>query len=393
MPLSTTTSLHSKTNNIVDQILEQGQRLRNSMVESILNNDPLNTQVVNYKYRYDSNRSDKTEEQLTPEEKELFLAYVRGDTMSKIEEKQALDTFRRMSITDVYNLTDRTCLSYKATCNCDTCKAFYSENKNEKYNVPALNLQNLSEKRDLESEKTCTPVTSLLKYVDSLRISIHSLIFNHEGLKKIYKNNIKHSLKLPPSYTHSYFVEYSVPDILLHSNSKIRAKVDTGMHNNKVRICSKLIHNEGCLFILSSMYLFKKNLLFVVIHFKQSSTHEVIHLDTLELDRLLIKFTISCRTQKQKGVLTIGTAKFKMSSFENTKYLTSNQELAIMLDCDAPIVLGNLKVTIQLGCDKLYFGREFIGTCLTNSFFLMKIRHVLNFRCDLFKQIQKRCFA
>lgn len=102
-------------------------------------------------------------------------------------------------------------------------------------------------------------------------------------------------------------------------------------------------------------------LLFIVIHFKQSTIHEIVHLDSLELNRLNIKFTISCRTQRQKGAFTIGIAKFLMSCFENTKYLTSNQELAILLDCEAPITLGTLKISVQLGCDKLYFGKEFIG--------------------------------
>lgn len=250
MPLSNS-SLHSKrSNNIVDQILEQGQRLRNSMVESILNNDPFNTNVINYKYRYnntscDRSTSDVMEKPLSPDEKELFLAYVRGDTMTKIEEKQALDTFGKMSIRDVYNLTDRTCLSYKATCNCDTCKAYYNDNK-EMYNVPRLNLQNLnSEKGELESVKSSIPVSNLLKYVDSLRISVHSLTFNQEGLKKINKSNMKNLFKLPPSYTHTYFVEFAIPEVIIPSRDRVRAKVDTGMHNNKVRFCSKLILDDG----------------------------------------------------------------------------------------------------------------------------------------------------
>lgn len=360
MPLSSSSSLYSKRNynNIVDQILEQGQRLRNSMVESILNNDPLNTNVINYKYRYDNNNdnsnscrstSDDTGKSLSIEEKELFLAYVRGDTMNKIEEKQALDTFGKMSITDVYNLTDRTCLSYKATCNCDTCKAYYNNNngdnnKEKRKMVPILNLQNLNgEKCDIESEKSTLPVTSLLKYVNSVKIMVHSSLFNYEGLKKINKSATRNYFKLPPMYTHNYFVEYSIPEVLMPNTEKVRAKVDTGLHSNKVKFCSKFIHDD-------------------VIHFKQSNIHEIANLNSIELDKLSIKFTISCRTQKQKGISQLGIAKFLLSCFESTKYLTSNQELAIMLDCDAPITIGFLKVSVQLGCDKLYFGKEFIGT-------------------------------
>lgn len=98
-----------------------------------------------------------------------------------------------------------------------------------------------------------------------------------------------------------------------------------------------------------------------MIQFKQSSVHDVIHLDSLELNKFNINFIISCRTQKQKGLFAIGLATFNLSSFEITKYLTCNQELAIMLDCDAPIILGTLKISAQLGCGKLYFGKEFVG--------------------------------
>lgn len=69
--------------------------------------------------------------------------------------------------------------------------------------------------------------------------------------------------------------------------------------------------------------------------------------------------------QRQKGSLPIGYAKFNFGSFENTKYLTCNQELTL-LDNNAPISLGKLKITIQLGCGKLYFGKEFIGMQINN---------------------------
>lgn len=237
---STNINLHCK-NTIVDQILEQGQRLRNSMVESILNNDPLNIQVINYRHESTCNNNiNELDKPLSPQEKQLFIAYVRGDRMTKSEELQALDTFRKMSPADISEITDRTCLSYKATCNCDTCKAYYSENYTETFKVPLLNLKIIDEKMNyLEA----TPITNFLKYVDSLRVSIHNLVFNCEGLKKINcKNNL---FKLPPSYTHSYFVEYAIPDVIIPKNNKIKAKVDTGMSNNKIRFCSKSTHNEG----------------------------------------------------------------------------------------------------------------------------------------------------
>lgn len=96
------------------------------------------------------------------------------------------------------------------------------------------------------------------------------------------------------------------------------------------------------------------------------SMHEVVHLDKINLKTLNITFHINCRMQRQKGSLAIGFATFNFGSFENTKYLTCNQELTL-LDNNAPIAVGNLKITIQLGCGKLYFGKEFIGIEVLNE--------------------------
>lgn len=50
-----------------------------------------------------------------------------------------------------------------------------------------------------------------------------------------------------------------------------------------------------------------------------------------------------------------------MRSLFDTRYLSKSQELPLMLSEDVPITLGSLKISVELGCDGLYFGKEFIG--------------------------------
>lgn len=81
----------------------------------------------------------------------------------------------------------------------------------------------------------------------------------------------------------------------------------------------------------------------------------------IDLAAVNIKFQVSCRTLKQKQGNILGYAMLNMASFLNARHLSLNQNLLVMLNSDAPIVIGTLKVSLQLGCGQLYFGKEFIG--------------------------------
>lgn len=236
----------SQSGSLVDQILEQGQRLRNAMVQSILNNDPFNTDIIGNKNKIAKEQFGE----ITVEDKEKFVNYLRGDVMSKAEKKQALDTFRKLSNIDICDITEGTCLSNTISCGCDTCKAYYKETSPELINVPQLNLhsfrgRNYVRPRNEESAKNdFVSVSRCLKYVDSLKLHIHYLNLNEEGIKKVCRNNTDVKMKLPPSYSYTYFIEYSLPDVIIQ-NFKSKSKIDTGLHANKIRICSKVVQNEG----------------------------------------------------------------------------------------------------------------------------------------------------
>lgn len=235
----------SQSGSLVDQILEQGQRLRNAMVQSILNNDPFNSDIIGNKYKITNNEIDE----ITVEDKEKFINYLRGDVMSKVEKKQALDTFRKLSNVDICDITEEACLKNNTSCGCDTCKAYYKETNLELNSVPLLNLRsvcvsNSNRHKNVESVKSdLVSVISCLKYVDSLKLHVHYLNLTEDGIKKVCRNTDA-KLKLPPSYSYTFFIEYTLPDVII-VNFKSKSKVDSGLHPNKIRICSKVVQNEG----------------------------------------------------------------------------------------------------------------------------------------------------
>lgn len=97
-----------------------------------------------------------------------------------------------------------------------------------------------------------------------------------------------------------------------------------------------------------------------MIYFKQISVHD-INLNEVNLDGIDLKFYISFRSFKQKSNISLGCAKFNFSLFETNKNLTCTKDLNICLNESTPLVMGTLKVSIQMGCGRLYFGKEFMG--------------------------------
>ncbi|CAH0561232.1 unnamed protein product [Brassicogethes aeneus] len=321
MSFKTRNSVRNK--DLVDKILEQGQRLRNSMVQSILNNDPLyvdsnkhyNTPVSSVELHKHVDTSQFDDKKL-----ESFL---KGDYLSREDEKIALDTFRSMSDVDLCKTTERMYSANSRTCSCSTCRDYHSKDLNCDIKRSKSD-KNISIR--YENEK-------YFKFVDSLKVTVHSLVLNGAGSRKICDKNV------PLGET--YFLEYIVPDLLQKNVGFVKSKVNSGLDTNSVRICAKKICGEG-------------------INFKQTTLHDITNIENINLHKCDLKFKITYKNNKQKTSALLGYAIFHFNCFEVSKNLTSSRGLSIILNEKTPIVLGILKVSLQLGCGRLYFGKEFI---------------------------------
>lgn len=208
---------------LVDKILEQGQRLRNSMVQSILQNDPHSADVLfhhNKKYNTPvSSDTGLTDQPL--KDNKLITAFLHGDYLTKQQEELALSTIRSMSLSDVCENTDHTLGS---KCTCITCTAY--------------NTNNL--KCDLRRTNPAVDKdTQFLKQVDSLKVVLQSILLNSLGQKKVNQGFSGQSSSL----NETYFVEYCLPEVFIKNMTKSKSKVDSGLENNYVRVCARRTNN------------------------------------------------------------------------------------------------------------------------------------------------------
>lgn len=99
---------------------------------------------------------------------------------------------------------------------------------------------------------------------------------------------------------------------------------------------------------------------FIVIHFKQQSIHKIVNIESLNLSNLILELKIFSRNVSQRGATPIGIAKINLSDIIDQEDFTCDEEL-VVIDTNKPLGIGTLKVRLQFGCDKIHFGKEFIG--------------------------------
>lgn len=132
-------------------------------------------------------------------------------------------------------------------------------------------------------------------------------------------------------------MEYTIPDIITLKNKSKQ----TSSTENFVRLCSRKVYD--------------------VINFRHIEIHNVLALDKVNLNDVEISFILNYRTLKNKSFNLLGVAKFNFGSFLTSKYLSCSRALPVFFTEKIPIAVGSLKVSLQLGCGRLYFGQEFIG--------------------------------
>lgn len=333
---------------LVNKILEQGQKLRNAMVGSILKNDPFNTNIIYSKHFNTPKTSSsdfndfKSVNPLASVDEKRVEAYIKGEYMTKDEERLALDTLRSMSAPDLCKTTERTLNSTRlSTCKCYICKIYNSNNLycdlRRQNNVDGTNQYSPSEIIKDIQERYKNENKNLLKYVDSLKVLINNLTLTETGNQKVSDND----KKVPYNFNQTFFLEYCLPDYIVNKSIVSKSKVNSGLESNFVRFCSRR-NND-------------------LINFKQVTIHDVKNFDKCNLDECEIKIKISYRTQRQKNASTLGFAKFNLGSFLLSKNLVCSRNLSVFLNENSPIIVGYLKVSLSLGCGRLYFGQEFIG--------------------------------
>nr|CAH7764653.1 unnamed protein product [Callosobruchus chinensis] len=326
-------------NRLVEKILKQGQKLRASMIESILENDPFNTDIL-YKKDFctlQSSRANLSKNKILAsgdhnpcsdvDEKRLD-AFIRGECMTKEEEQLALDTLQSLSAPELCRTTARSLTSQVELCQCTTCSIYNSYLKSTPKQRTEINSIHDTTINTLHGQPN--PNLQLLDYVDSLKLSINNLKLTERGIQKVLAECPDEASIL----SINFFLEYHIPAKVISSNIQ-----DRSFSQNCVRLCAKLSNNS--------------------VSFKHVSIHTIQNLASVSLDQINLEFKVCYRCPKRKSSYILGYAKFNFGEFIESEGLTC-RNLSVFISNKTPIVIGTLKLSVQLGCDRLYFGQEFI---------------------------------
>lgn len=115
-----------------------------------------------------------------------------------------------------------------------------------------------------------------------------------------------------------------------------------------------------------SLSQFNLIILLVVIYFNNESVHEIP--PSYSKLRLPLKFKLFHRHLNQRTPTEFGLGSICISDAVHSEHLSVTQRLAIV---NKGIKVGELKVTLELGCDRIHFGKEFVGEILF-FFFTLK---------------------
>lgn len=209
---------------LVDKILEQGQRLRNAMVQSILQNDPLSEDI--YNKTHNTPASSATSLTCNTNGKKLLEAFLNGDYLTKEQEQMALNTARSVPVEEVCNTIEKTNFS---KCACAVCSAYHPTNLKCDLRRP----------KSLLKELNMGIPADALKQVDSLKIILQSIHLNSAGSKKVSHGQSQADSRL----NETYFVEYSVPEVFTKGVVRSKSKTDSGLESSHVRVCARRTSN------------------------------------------------------------------------------------------------------------------------------------------------------
>ncbi|XP_011306464.1 uncharacterized protein [Fopius arisanus] len=306
------------TDKLVAQVVARAQKLRGVLMRETREEDSLEVDG-------NSTESYRSSGALQDPDTALYNYFI-GSTMTQKDEKSALEKLRSTSPTpsliDFAAETISSCREDKIS-----NRLPYSRGNTEDLSSNVLDEEEESN-RLVVQQKEATP----MDYVDSLRIAVDSLSLTPAGYRRVKSSCLTRGDGAPTSVT--YFVQY---DAAFANVKKYNKKV-INESKKPVKISSR--RQEG-----------------QVIHFHHEAVYNLprshLHLQM----NMPLKFKIFNRHLEQRTPTELGVGCVYIREAAKSPHLSSTQKLAIV---KKGIKIGELKVTIELGCDKIHFGRQFI---------------------------------
>ncbi|XP_034935000.1 uncharacterized protein [Chelonus insularis] len=318
------------TDKLVAQVVARARKLRSEMTydlktQAINNEDSLLMDGNSISDSLNSNESVKKEAALY----EYFL----GKEMSFRSEKNALETLRTCSPTpsliDIATETIKSCNQNKLEITKKERKTYHNSNFHSSYSEDDTESDSI-----ISSNKIClhSKAASPLDYVDSVKIIVDFLILSSAGYRRVKSSCISRGDGLPIAVT--YIVQYDTMFINVKNLNKNNKKILNP--RKSVKMCSK--RQEGLL-----------------VYFNHENVYDLSK-QYLYTD-VPLKFKVFNRHINQKTPTELGLGSIYISDASKSQFLSSTQKVAII---KKGIKTGELKVKIELGCDKIHFGRQFV---------------------------------
>ncbi|XP_057341640.1 uncharacterized protein LOC130678456 [Microplitis mediator] len=316
------------TDKLVAQVVARARKLRGA-----LTNDSSDDQLVlSTDSTLDSFRSDGS-----AEKEAALYKYFMGTSMSRRREKKALETLRTQSPTpsliDFAVETIRSC-NENPVVNNQHQHHHQDQDQNRNHRNFSANLKEL----DDSSEELVISTNRLslqrkeaspIDYVDSVRIIVDSLTLTSAGFRRVKSSCLSRGDGLPGSVT--YFVQY---DPSFVNAKKLNKKSVNG--SKPVKMCSKQQDGE-------------------IVHFNHEAVYSLPK-SYLRME-MPLRFKTFNRHLNQRTPIELGIGSMYISDAARSPTLSTTQRLAVI---KKGIKIGELKVTVELGCDKTHFGKQFV---------------------------------
>ncbi|KAG7198214.1 hypothetical protein KM043_005622 [Ampulex compressa] len=306
------------TDKLVAQVVARAQRLRGVLLKEAYNDDAL---ILS-----DSSSSDNLQTSVPPENEAKLYEYILGKEMSHSEERKALDTLRSTSPTpSLINFASETIAASRQN-------NFRTFQNKDSHTVSSYPLQEISDEKLFNTSKD----TLLLQHVDCIRIFVDFLTLSSAGYRRVKSSCVSRNDGPPTSVT--YYVQHDTAlGYIKQGNEK------TSKENKLIRMCSKKQIDQ-------------------VIYFNHESTYSIPKLKVSTNN--VLKFKIFIRHLNQKSPTELGFGSVSVNDVVKTENLSTTQRVAII---NKGIKIGELRVTVELGCDLVHFGKEYVDAIMSTK--------------------------
>ncbi|XP_046835037.1 uncharacterized protein LOC124431323 isoform X1 [Vespa crabro] len=324
------------TDKLVAQVVARAQKLRGAILKETYDEDPLALS--------DTGLSNSFLNDVPVEKEAKLYEYFLGKEMSVSDERKALNTLRSTSPTP--SLID---LASEAIASSQSNNAPITDNKTSLNTSNSMIVESLTKCLPQDKQNEMSP----LDHIDSIRIFIDSFVLNPAGYRRVKSSCVSRNDNTLLSVT--YFVQYNTT-----FKPPTQANHKLLRDDKSVRISSKRKSGQ-------------------VIHFDHERIYNIpkfnIHQD------FPLCFKILSRHLNQKSPTELGSGMMYISDIVKTENLSLSQRLAVI---NKGIKIGELKVTTELGCDSVHFGKQYIEAVMSGkeNIPVLNVRSLLNTDID-----------